>query len=89
MPSGRELEVPAGTTLLAATVAAGLPIAHSCGAEGACAKCGLRIVAGGESLAPASERETRTATRNGLDSELRLACRVLVSCDLTVTASYW
>jgi ferredoxin len=49
----------------------------------------LRILAGGESLAPASESETRIATRNRLDTDLRLACRVTVCCDLTVTAPYW
>jgi adenylate cyclase len=81
--------VPPGTTLLDATIAAGLPIARSCGSEGVCAKCGLRVVAGGESLAPPSESETRVKTRNRLDADLRLACRVVVSCDLTVTASYW
>ncbi len=89
IPSGREVEVPRGTTLLEAAIAAGLPIARSCGAEGVCAKCGLRIVAGGESLAPASESETRIATRNRLDADLRLACRVVVCCDVTVTAPYW
>jgi ferredoxin len=81
--------VPPGTTLLDAAVAAGLPIARSCGAEGVCAKCGLRVVAGGEMLAPPSESETRIASRNRLDADLRLACRVIVSCDVTVTASYW
>jgi ferredoxin len=88
-PSGREVEVPPGTTLLEAAVKAGVPIARSCGAEGVCAKCGLRVVAGGEMLAPASESETRIKARNRLDPDLRLACRVVVCCDLTVTASYW
>ena len=81
--------MPPGTTLLEAAVKAGLPIARSCGAEGVCAKCGLRIVDGGESLAPANESEARIAKRNRLDPDLRLACRVVVCCDVTVTASYW
>jgi len=89
MPSDREVEVPAGTTLLEAVVASGLPIARSCGADGVCAKCGLRIVAGGEALSPESEAETSIKTRNRIDPDLRLACRVTVSCNLTVTASYW
>ena len=89
LPSDREVEVPAGTTLLEAVVAAGLPIARSCGADGVCAKCGVRIVAGGESLGPESEAETRTKARNRVDPELRLACRIKIAEDLTITAPYW
>jgi ferredoxin len=89
IPSDREVEVPAGTTLLDAVVAAGLPIARSCGADGVCAKCGLRIVAGSESLSPESEAETRIKTRNRIASDLRLACRATITGNLTATAPYW
>lgn len=90
LPSGREVEIEAGaTTLLEATVRAGLPIGSACGAEGACARCGLEIVAGGESLEPESEREKRIKTRNRIDERHRLACRVRPTADLTVRASYW
>jgi len=90
LPAGRQVEIEAGTTtLIEATIRAGLPIGSACGAEGACARCGLEIVAGGESLEPESERERRIKTRNRIDERQRLACRVRPTADLTVRASYW
>ncbi|MBY0400005.1 2Fe-2S iron-sulfur cluster binding domain-containing protein, partial [Myxococcota bacterium] len=68
LPSGRQVEIEADEmTLLEATERAGLPIASACGSEGACARCGLEIVAGGESLLPESERERRIKARNRID----------------------
>lgn len=90
LPSDRRVEIGAGElTLLDATLAAGLPIASACGSEGACARCGLEIVAGAENLAPETERERRIKERNRIDPEQRLACRVRPEGDLTVRASYW
>ena len=90
LPSGRSVEIVAGErTLLQATEAAGLPIASACGSEGACARCGLEIVAGADSLEPQSERERRIKERNRIDPGHRLACRVRPTGDLTVRASYW
>ncbi len=90
LPSGRSIEIAAGgMTLIDATTAAGLPIASACGAEGACARCGLEIVAGAETLEPESERERRIKERNRIDPDQRLACRVRPTGDLTVRASYW
>lgn len=89
MPSAREVETPPGTTLLDAAIAAGLPIARSCGAEGVCSKCALRIIEGGENLSPELPDEARIKQRNGIDAEERLACRAEIRGDVTVTASYW
>jgi ferredoxin len=90
LPSERRVEIEAGEmTLLDATLAAGLPIASACGSEGACARCGLEIIEGAESLAPESERERRIKERNRIDPRHRLACRVRPEGDLTVRASYW
>lgn len=89
MPSGLEVAAPPGITLLDATIAAGLPIARSCGAEGVCAKCALRVVEGGEHLSPEASDETRIKDHNRIDAELRLACRAEIRGDVTVTASYW
>jgi ferredoxin len=89
MPSGLEIEPPPGTTLLDAAIAAGLPIARSCGAEGVCSKCALRVIGGGEHLSPEMPDETRIKRRNRVDAELRLACRAEIRGDVTVSASYW
>ncbi len=88
-PSDRSIEVPEGSTLLDAVVAAGLPIARACGADGLCGRCGVRIVAGAEGVDPESDAEAASKRRNRIDPALRLACRARVHGDVRLTASYW
>ena len=88
-PSGQTLRVPLGTTLFDAARRAGLPMASACGADGLCARCGVRVLAGAEALRPEAEAERRQKVRNRIDPALRLACRVAVTGDLEVTAGYW
>lgn len=90
LPSEKEIEIDAGErTLLEVTRAAGLPIASACGEHGACARCGLEILAGAETIEPESARESRIKERNRIDAALRLACRVRPRGDITVRAPYW
>jgi ferredoxin len=89
LPSGRELRVAPGTTLLEAARRAGLPIASACGADGVCARCGVRVLAGAAALSAEDEVESRQKRRNRVDPALRLACRAAVSGDVEVSASYW
>lgn len=90
LPSQRSLDVETeGMTLLEVTREAGLPIASACGENGTCARCGLLILEGAESLDPESEREARIKERNRIAPEQRLACRVRPRGNLTVRATYW
>ena len=90
LPSDRLVEIEAGQqTLLEVIRAAELPIASACGDNGACARCGLEILAGASSLPAESEREQRIKRRNRIDPRLRLACRIRPQGDLTVRAGYW
>jgi len=90
LPSERRVEIESDAmTLLDATRAAGLPIASACGANGACARCGLLILDGAESLEPETARERLIKERNRIDPRLRLACRIRPRGDLTVRATYW
>ncbi len=86
-PSGQTIEVKPHTTLFDAVVAADLPIASSCGADGVCGRCGLRLVTG--SLPTPSKREQRVHKANRLDEQLRLSCMIKVNADIVVTADYW
>lgn len=88
LPSGRTLRVTPGMTLLEAAHAAGLPIAQACSGEGLCARCAVRVLRG-ESVAPETERESQAKRRNRVAAELRLACQLVPTSDLDVTASYW
>jgi adenylate cyclase len=90
LPSGRSIVVEAeAMTLLEATEAVGLPIASACGSNGACARCGLEIVAGATNIAAEGDRERVIKQRNRIDPGLRLACRIRPRGDLTVRATYW
>jgi ferredoxin len=88
-PSQKSVRVTTGTTLLDAARHAGLPVANSCGADGICGRCGLTLLDGAEDTEAESKSEQEIKERNRIDPELRLACRVEVRCDLTVTAPYW
>lgn len=89
MPSGREVRVEAGTTLLAAARKAELPIASACGENQLCSLCGLEILKGAGTLAPEPDSEAHIKELNRVDSELRLSCKLEVAGDLVVTAQYW
>ena len=90
LPSDRAIEIePGEMTLLEATREVGLPIASACGENGACARCGLEIIDGAANLADETARERVIKERNRIDPELRLACRVRPSGNLTVRATYW
>jgi 2Fe-2S ferredoxin len=88
-PRVRAIEVPLGTTLLEAARRAGLPVARACGGEGLCARCGLRVLSGGETLPATSPAEERAKEANRVPAELRLACQVELCGPLEVTAAYW
>jgi adenylate cyclase len=88
-PSGRKVRVIAGSSLLEAARRAGLPLASACGGEALCGRCGVRVLEGGAALPPEGEPETRARRRNRAPAGERLACRLVVSNDLTVTTSYW
>jgi len=86
---GGSVRVPIGTLLIDAVRGADLPIARACGGEGLCGRCGVEILEGGGRLAAEGPDETRAKQRNRIDPRLRLACRVRVDADLTVSAPYW
>jgi ferredoxin len=81
--------VTAGSSLLEAARRAGLPIASACGGEALCGRCDMTVLAGATALPLETVPELRAKRRNRVPAERRLACRVAVSCDLEVTASYW
>jgi ferredoxin len=82
-------EVPAGTTLLDAVRAAGLPIARACTGRGLCGRCDLEILEGQGQLSPEAEDERETRERDGLCSRRRLACQARVRGPVLATAGYW
>ena len=87
VPSNIEVEVDGSTDLFDAIQSADLPIASSCGAQGACGKCGIRILSG--EVSEQTPREVRLKKANRVDPELRLSCLLYAKSDLIVTTDYW
>jgi uncharacterized 2Fe-2S/4Fe-4S cluster protein (DUF4445 family) len=80
-PTGRQIDVPCGSTVLAAVHAAGLDLVSVCGGRGLCGHC--RVTAWGDLTPPTGqERELLTATE--LAAGARLACQAAVLADVRV-----
>ena len=67
----------------------GVPVASSCGGDGVCRKCVLKIIKGMENLHPPSEFEAHLIERDQLPSDVRVSCQVKANGDITVDAPYW
>ena len=87
IPSNIEVEVDGNTEIFDAIQSADLPIASSCGAQGACGKCGVRILSG--SVSQHTPREVRLKKANRVDPKLRLSCLIYAESDLIITTDYW
>jgi ferredoxin len=72
-PAGKVAFVAPGTTVLAASRAAGLAIATGC-TRGMCGTDVVRIVEGAAGLRPPEPPERGTLERMGLAPEYRLSC---------------
>ena len=80
-PSGRTVEVPAGSSVLDAAAAAGIRIRAACGGNGTCGKCLVRLRAG-STVEAAGVSPEKGADRSGA-GWLR-ACRTHLATDATV-----
>ena len=80
-PEGREVRVPAGSTVFDAACWNGIAIDSTCGGHGTCRKCKVRVAAGGS-------RSTRSTRARSAPDELRdgwrLACRAAAVEDLEI-----
>lgn len=84
----RELDIPAGASLLDVMMDAGVNIMHACGGNCICGTCNVEILAGQENLAPAAEAERIILSkikRHG--ANVRLACQSFASGDVTIQIS--
>ncbi|NVB41945.1 (2Fe-2S)-binding protein [Pseudenhygromyxa sp. WMMC2535] len=68
------IEVPRGTTLMAAAARAGAPLGNACRARGVCRACAVLVLAGAELLDEAGALERRFA----LEAPWRMACQTHV-----------
>ncbi len=79
MPSGKTLEVPAGTSLLDAILSSEEGIGHKCGGKASCGTCHIFVTEGRKSLSRVDRVENeRLDAVVGVGSKSRLACQARV-----------
>ena len=84
-PGAREVQVPRGFSVLEASRFAGFPHASVCGGRGRCSTCRIRVSQGSAALPPPSPGEQRVLQRIGAAPNVRLACQLRPTRDLSVT----
>ncbi len=83
-PAGQTLTAPQGASVLQVSRRAGIQHASVCGGRGRCSTCRVRIVRGLELLPISSEAEQRVLRRVGAPPNVRLACQLRPTHDLSV-----
>mgnify|MGYP001431975468 CR=1 FL=1 len=93
-PSGRQGNVPAGTTVLQAARTLGVDIDSVCGGRALCGRCQITpgsgefakhgITTGADSLGERTAVETRYADKKGLVDGRRLSCQSLLCGDVVI-----
>ncbi len=80
----REKEVPTTTrtTILNASLGAGIPHTHICGGRARCSTCRVLITEGLEHCRPRNAEEERLARIKGFSPQVRLACQTTVTGDV-------
>lgn len=79
LPSGKSIDVLAGTTLLAAILAADETLTHNCEGKAKCGTCHIYVQEGRKGISKiAREENERLDTIVGIGSKSRLACQATV-----------
>ena len=82
---GREVLVPRGFSVLEASRLAGIPHASVCGGRGRCSTCRIRVSQGLSTLPLPSAGELKVLQRVGAAANVRLACQLRPTTNVTVT----
>lgn len=85
LPSGKQIDVDKGTSVLDAAMKAQVDLDHACGGVCACSTCHVIVQQGLDTLPDATEdEEDQLDEAVGLTPKSRLACQSKVSADLVV-----
>ena len=79
-------------SLMVQCLVAGLPVASSCAGRGACGRCVVTVLEGGEALSPPDPRECLVLARNLAEPWTRLSCQTRIKrpgASILITTGYW
>ncbi|CAN5372382.1 adenylate/guanylate cyclase domain-containing protein [soil metagenome] len=82
---GRRVPVLTGSTVLEASRSAGIPHASICGGKGRCSTCRVMVISSVDALNDPDVHEMMVLHRVGAGPNVRLACQLRPTCDLSVT----
>jgi len=83
LPENRTAALADGESLLDWSLRQGIQHTHACGGQARCSTCRVLVVEGADDLPPRTEAETRIAAIFGFPPEIRLACQLVPTADLT------
>jgi len=83
-PGGEAISVPRGFTVLEASRLGGVPHYSVCGGKGQCSTCRVQILSDDNDLPPPDKLEQSTLKRIKAASDVRLACQLRPTHDITV-----
>lgn len=84
-PNDQVATVPLGFSVLEASRIAGIPHISVCGGRGRCSTCRVRVTLGAANLPPPTAGELKVLQRVGAAPDVRLACQLRPTNNLTVT----
>ncbi|MDA2919464.1 adenylate/guanylate cyclase domain-containing protein [Desulfobacterota bacterium AH_259_B03_O07] len=79
LPDKKDVHTDKETSILEASLNAGIPHTNVCGGNARCSTCRVMILDGMECCSPRTEKEQVLAERLNFDSSIRLACQTKVS----------
>ncbi len=80
------LNIPAaeGSTILQASLKAGIKHTHVCGGHARCSTCRVYILEGLENCLPRNKKEQQMAQKLGFPEHIRLACQTIIQGDISI-----
>ncbi|MGE3973322.1 MAG: 2Fe-2S iron-sulfur cluster-binding protein [Bdellovibrionales bacterium] len=87
--SGQIIEVEPGANLMESLLAAGLPVASSCGGDAVCAKCHVKVLEGADQLSKEDSDIKELKELNDVAKTERISCQTQVLGPVTIDTPYW
>lgn len=88
--SQKTIEVSDGSNLMQSLEDAGIPVASSCGGEGVCTKCLVKVIDGKENLSPRSDLEIDMQEIHEFDKNQRMSCQTeILTGQVQIDTDYW
>lgn len=85
----KTIEVPDGSNLMKVLDEAGIPVASSCGGQGVCTKCLVKVLEGKENLSRESDLEHDMRDIHEFEKAQRMSCQTTIQGNIKIDTEYW